>query len=71
MSKALVGESHPRAKLTCVQVSEIRELAARGVPYRRISACFGIGLSHVGRIVRYEQRTDINGVRALLSVSIR
>lgn len=59
------GERHGRAKLRDAQVEAIRALAGRGMPYRAIAAMFSVGTNVVGRIVRWEIRTDINGVRAL------
>lgn len=64
----LVGEDHPGCKLTCRQVNEIRMRALRGESYRSLARAFGVGLTQVGRIVRFEQRTDINGVRALIPI---
>lgn len=51
------SELNGRTKLTREQVAEVRARARAGISYRRIAAEFGIGLSHVGRIVRFERRT--------------
>lgn len=46
-----IGSSHPAAKLTEVQVQDIRRLAAHGVLQRQIAADFGVGQVTVSRIV--------------------
>jgi hypothetical protein len=48
------GERHPNAKLSVDEVEEIRRLARRGVPYRRLGSLFGISGTNVGYIVRRE-----------------
>lgn len=48
------GERHGNAKLTVDDVLLIRELAARGMSYRRIGSLFGVSGANVGLIVRRE-----------------
>ncbi len=57
------GGAHPRAKLTDRQVAEIRYMAKKGTTYRVIAVKFCISKGHVFNIVKFKQRTDINGVR--------
>jgi hypothetical protein len=46
------GASHPRARLTEVQVLAIRERAADGATYQSLASSFGIAISTVGDITR-------------------
>jgi hypothetical protein len=70
-TRVLVGEAHPRCKLSSREVNEIRLRAMRGESYRSIARVFGVGFNVVGKIVRFEIRTDINGVRALAVSMVR
>lgn len=47
------GETHPRAKLTSVQVAEIRErYASGGVTHRSLAAEYGLNHANIGEIIR-------------------
>lgn len=47
-----IGERHGMAKLTIVQVQEIRALSNQGVSQRSIGERFGVGQAHVCHIVK-------------------
>ena len=64
----LCGENHPKAKITDDQVAAIRRLARDGMSYSKIGAQFGINKGHVGKLVRLEQRADMNGVTVSLLI---
>lgn len=52
-----VGEDHPRAKLTDVEVNKIRDLFEHyGFSYNDIAAMFNVPKSTVSSICRYERR---------------
>lgn len=53
-----VGETHPIAKLTDVQVDQIRELAEEGASYRQLAEAFGVSKSLIAAICRYEVRVQ-------------
>lgn len=52
--KVLVGENHPAAKLTCMQVAKIRKLGEKGLPQRVIAKQFGMNQSTVWEILNYK-----------------
>lgn len=52
----LIGESHPRAKLTDHDVDLIRELAEYGMSYRELARKFECDESTIRRIVSCERR---------------
>lgn len=54
-----VGEDHQKAKLTDEEVELIRRLHKEGMSYPRIAAKFEVSHWTVGRICRYERRTQI------------
>ena len=50
------GERHHAAKLSDEAVREIRALNARGVSYVDLAEAFGLSVSAVGKICRFERR---------------
>jgi|SRR5215469_3662062 len=52
----ILGEKHPKAKLSDAQIVEIRHLSIEGMTQRKIAELFHIGPSHVSRIIRKETR---------------
>jgi hypothetical protein len=52
------GERNGRAKLTDMQVAEIRRRVAAGDTQTVVAAAFGVRQAHVSRLVRREQRPD-------------
>ena len=50
------GERHPVAKLSDEDVGRIRALNARGVSYADLAEAFGLSVSAVGKICRFERR---------------
>lgn len=51
-----IGQSHPRAKLSDLEVEYIRRLATAGLTHREIAAKFEISKSMVTLIVNYHRR---------------
>lgn len=51
-----VGECHQRAKLTDLQVKEIRELNENGIGYARLAKRYECGVSTVRDIVQFRTR---------------
>lgn len=49
-----VREKHPNAKLTQIQVDEIRKLASQGVTTAMLMARFGIGKTAINDIKNYK-----------------
>ncbi|MBP6564010.1 MAG: hypothetical protein KA200_00195 [Burkholderiales bacterium] len=53
----IVGEGHPKARLTDAEVDRIRELhEEHGVGYRELSIMFNAPMNTIGYICRYERR---------------
>lgn len=48
-----IRENHPNAKLTQLQVDEIRKLASEGVSTMALASRFGVGKTAVNDIIRY------------------
>ena len=56
------GERHPVAKLSDEDVGRIRALNARGVSYADLAEAFGLSVSAVGKICRFERRYVITAM---------
>ena len=54
----LKGTTNGRSKLTEENVSDIRYLDRKGIPHTEIADLYGVSVVHIGRIVRFEQRTE-------------
>ena len=50
------GERHGMAKLSAQQVDEIHSLRSSGLTQDALAARFGVAQSHIGRILRGENR---------------
>lgn len=48
------GEQHPKAKLSCAQVTEIRRALARGLSQGQVARRYGIAQPTVSKISRRE-----------------
>ncbi|WP_250533965.1 hypothetical protein [Caballeronia sp. AZ10_KS36] len=53
-----VGQYHQRAKLTDLDVEQVRELRVSGLSYRAIAEKFEIGIRTVRDIVSYRKRAQ-------------
>lgn len=51
-----VGECHQKAKLTDIQVKEMRELHGPGVGYETLAKMYGCGISTARDICTYRTR---------------
>jgi hypothetical protein len=51
-STRFLGESHPGAKITAVEVVAIRRMAETGSAHSAIAACFGISQTQASRIIK-------------------
>jgi len=54
-----VGETHPRARLTDVEIDEMFALHKRGMSAREIARWFGRSKSHVADILRHRKRNQL------------
>jgi len=53
-----VGQDHPRAKLTDIEVELMRRLHDEGMGYAQLAKKFEVSLWAVGRICRFEMRAQ-------------
>lgn len=53
------GEAHPKARLTDAQIRQIREQRVAGATLAALGEAFGIGTSHVSRIVNGTSRVEV------------
>ncbi len=58
---ALVGERHPNAKLTAVQVLDIRQRYDNGETTQALSVAFGVGLRTISRITLGQGWRNVGG----------
>ena len=66
-----VGESHPKAALTDAEVDMIRRLHSQeGMSYPKIAEKFEVSEHAIGRICRYERRTEVAVRVKLIEVMI-
>lgn len=53
-----IGEDHPNAKLTDVEVEHVRTLHENGMAYALLAEKFEVSKWTIGRICRYERRAQ-------------
>lgn len=51
---SVAGEAHPGAKLTAIDVAELRSRRRQGEHLRSLASAYGVSVTQVGRIVREE-----------------
>lgn len=67
----IIGESHPRAKLTDKQVDMLRDLNDEGIGYRRLAKMFNLPRSTVACICQYTRRNAYSARRVVSVIRLQ
>ena len=66
----IIGESHPRAKLSDAMVETLRDLNEEGIGYRRLAKMFNLPRSTVACICQYTRRNAYSTRRVVSIVEL-